>query len=201
MDLSLREEKIARLADISPLKEVLRYVMVLIGLRANNWPAEAEKAVLIDFIISQYGGHTPAEIRLAFTMAIEGKLGVEVNCYENFSVLYFAGIMNAYREWSKEAVKHLPKKAEDLPALPPVQTTDEEFIQAVLTVYRLNRDWRSIPLLAYKTLEGKMGLTRADKQRIYQRVHETTKEGDLRELCQQYAVKEYFDKLIQEGTI
>lgn len=173
----------------------------LIGLRGENYPKGLDKDFLHTYILENYGGHTGAEIRLAFTMAIQGKLDLEekdVTCYENFSTLYFSRVMSAYRGWASEAVRHLPKKAADLPALPPAQTTDEEFISAVLTVYRLNRDYRAIPLLAYKVLEEKMGLTRADKDRIYQRMHETTREGDLRELCQQKAVAEYFDKLIQD---
>lgn len=81
--------------------------MVKIGLRAQNFPSEEEKGVLIDHILKNYAGHTVEEIRLAFDMAIEGKLGVDANCYENFSCLYFSKIMSAYREYSKEEYKQL----------------------------------------------------------------------------------------------
>jgi hypothetical protein len=200
LDKSLQERRLCEVGE-EGLKPNLLYVYTLIGLRGENYPKGLDKDFLHTYILENYGGHTGAEIRLAFTMAIQGKLDLEekdITCYENFSTLYFSRIMSAYRGWAAEAVKHLPKKAEEMPALPPVQTTDEEFIQAVLTVYRLNRDYKAIPLLAYKVLEAKMGLTRADKQRIYQRVHETTQSGDLKELAMQYAVKEYFDKLIAD---
>lgn len=103
--------------------KTLRYVMVLIGIRANNLPDELEKTVLINFIQSNYGGHTIAEIRLAFELAINGQLDIEdVKCYENFSVLYFASIMNSYRRWSAQEFKQVVKSD------PPEQVllTDEQ---------------------------------------------------------------------------
>ncbi len=194
---ALQQTKIGKSCDIEPLKAVLRYVMVLVGLRAQNFPNADEKAVLLDYIISNYGGHTPAEIKLAFSMAVQNKLdlakGFDVHCYENFSVLYFSGIMNAYRKWAKEAIDFIPKT--DQPALPTSEITDEEFIAAVQKLYLQHRNYKKIPVLAYKILEPKLSLTREDKLRIKQYVHETTKEGDLVELSRQYAVKEYFDKL------
>jgi hypothetical protein len=93
------------------LKEVLRLIMVKVGLRANNWPKDEEKAVLLHHIITNYGGHTPKEILLAFEMGIRGELDVEMNHYENFSCLYFSNVMNAYREYAKEAYKINIKEA------------------------------------------------------------------------------------------
>lgn len=95
-------------ADVEGLKEALRYVMVKIGLRANNWPNELEKLILIQHILEYFGGHTIDEIKLAFDMAITGKLDIDdVSCYENFSCAYFSKIMIAYRQWSAEAVRGL----------------------------------------------------------------------------------------------
>lgn len=102
---AVRSDKICMLSDFEPLKEALRYIMLLVGLRANNIPNEEEKLVLINYIGKHYGGHSPEEIRLAFEMAINGELEInpsDVKCYENFSVLYFSSIMNAYRKWSAQ---------------------------------------------------------------------------------------------------
>jgi hypothetical protein len=116
---ALEENKIIN-SSLEDLKSVLRFVMLKVGLRQSNLPDEVEKGVLIDHIIKSYGGHTCQEIRLAFEMAIAGKLTeynskgqivtVDVNCYENFSCLYFSKIMNAYRSWAEEAYKFIPKK-------------------------------------------------------------------------------------------
>ncbi len=80
-----------------------------IGLRATNLPTPEETAVLIAHIVTEYGNHSLEEVKLAFDMGIAGKLDFEDNagiiCYENFSCLYFSGVMNAYRKWSKDAYK------------------------------------------------------------------------------------------------
>lgn len=83
--------------------------MVLIGLRAQNYPGKIETQILLNFIAENYGGHTPAEIKLAFEMAITKKLDVDAKCYENFSVAYFVSIMESYRAWAREQIKLLPK--------------------------------------------------------------------------------------------
>lgn len=98
--------------------------MVLIGLRAQNYPGEVEKQILLNFIQEHYGGHTPAEIKLAFEMAILRKLDIDPVCYENFSIGYFAGIMEAYRDWAREQVKLLPE-----PELKPRVFTAQEKLQ------------------------------------------------------------------------
>ena len=99
---ALTDQRICNLTDVEPLKQALRYAMVLVGIKANNVPNDREKSVLLQFIVNNYGGHTPSEIRLAFDLAIAGELDVEdVKCYENFSPLYFASIMNAYRKWAR----------------------------------------------------------------------------------------------------
>ena len=92
-------------------------------MRANNLPDDLEKQILINFIQSNYGGHTVSEIRLAFELALNGQLEItEVKCYENFSVLYFSSIMNAYRLWSAQEYKQTVKEE------PPTQRvfTDQE---------------------------------------------------------------------------
>jgi len=99
--------------DIEELKQALRYVFVLVGLRAQDIPVDEEKAVLMEYIIENYGGHSAEEIKLAFKMAIQGKLAVDykdVRSYGNFSPMYFTIIMDAYRVWAREQVEILNRK-------------------------------------------------------------------------------------------
>lgn len=101
------EDKKVKDAPLEDLKEVLRMAMVKVGLRAENWPEGEEKDVLHNHIIENYGNHTAAEIRLAFEMGLANKLPFKDNesivPYENFSCMYFSSVMNAYREWAKNA--------------------------------------------------------------------------------------------------
>lgn len=103
---SVKEARIID-GDIEDLNKALRYSILKIGIREANLPNEIEFGVLVDHIIQNYGTHTPAEIRLAFDMAISGKLDVDPVCYENFSCLYFSSIMNAYRKWASQAHDHI----------------------------------------------------------------------------------------------
>jgi hypothetical protein len=91
----------------------LRLVMVKLGLRAQNWPTDEEKVVLIEHIVSNFGGHRAEEIRLAFEMAIAGKLDLpynDVKCYENFSCAYFSLIMSSYQRWASQAYQQTVKE-------------------------------------------------------------------------------------------
>ena len=109
LELALKDVRIADSTE-ERLKEPLKYAMMKLGIRAANIPKSLEKDVLTSHIRQYYGGHTVSEIRLAFDMALTGKLDLgdnDVNCFENFSCAYFSTIMNAYRKWSKEQVKEI----------------------------------------------------------------------------------------------
>jgi hypothetical protein len=101
-----------RLRHEEDLKQVLRYAMVLVGLRGNNMPTDEEKFVLLNFIRSNFGNQTPEEIRLAFDLAMAGKFSIDAKCYENFSCEYFGRIMKAYIEYSRQETKSVKKDPE-----------------------------------------------------------------------------------------
>jgi hypothetical protein len=87
---------------------------MLIGLRPQNFPMELEVDFLVQYILKNFAQHTNAEIRLAFDLAIAGRLDLdpkEVPCYENFHAGYFGRIMTAYVGWAKQTYKLLPDKS------------------------------------------------------------------------------------------
>lgn len=93
------------------IKQVLRLIMMKLGLRSHNIPTDEEKFVLISHIIENFGGHTCEEIKLAFELAMAGRLDIkDINCYENFSCAYFSKIMSAYRDWAAEEYKYVRAK-------------------------------------------------------------------------------------------
>lgn len=122
--------------DEEDLKKVLRYVYMLIGIRGQNFPAGADKEFLHGYIRLHYGQHTADEVRMAFDMAVQGRLGVDANCYENFSVAYFAGIMNAFRRWSggqAKALETLPPGEKAYTAAE-LKKIDDEYQDYLLTL-------------------------------------------------------------------
>lgn len=102
------------------LMQAVRYSMLKVGIRAANIPSGEEKEILIAHIVKNYGNHTPDEIKLAFDMAINGKLRnakgetTDPNCFENFSCQYFSRIMNDYRTWSAQTMEQFTRN--DQPA-------------------------------------------------------------------------------------
>ena len=164
---ALKSEPINK-STIEEIKQVLRLVMVKVGLRAHNFPTDGEKEVLLEHIITNYGKHTPLEIKLAFDMAIAGRLELEekeVTCYENFSCLYFSKILNAYRKWSSQThnqlKKYYPKMVEEKLIL-----TDEDKAEWIM-------DWKQkediilelIPLIFYEFMSEKNLLKITAKQK------------------------------------
>ena len=120
------------------LRNALKWAMVKVGLRGANFPKGLDKSVLLTHIFENYGNHTPDEIRLAFDLAVTGKLALdpnEVNCYESFSCLYFSKIMNAYRIWANQVYEQHKKTApqiEHKPDLAQIEKEYQEFLQTDL---------------------------------------------------------------------
>lgn len=116
--------KIIASCSVEEIKQVLRLVIIKVGVREQNWPNDIEKLLLIEHLVSNFGGNRLEEIKLAFDMAINGRLDVEVNCFENFSVLYITKILNAYRFWAEEQYRVIE------PKLPPID--DSKYLQPAI---------------------------------------------------------------------
>jgi hypothetical protein len=110
--LQAQSHQTLRLRHEEDIKQVLRYAMVLVGLRGQNMPSDEEKFVLLNFIRTNFGNLTPEEIRLAFELAMAGKFSIDAKCYENFSCEYFGRIMKAYIEYSRQETKSVKKEPE-----------------------------------------------------------------------------------------
>lgn len=138
--VALKSKKIIH-CQLEEVKEVLRYVMVKVGLRAQNFPNDLEKLILFEHIAKYYGGHHVEEIKVAFDLAITGQLdfpdGESANCYENFTCRYFSSVMNAYQKWAAQVHRTVIEPKMEVPEQK--INTDEEldnFLrQAVQTQY------------------------------------------------------------------
>lgn len=129
--LALNDKPIKK-SSTEELKQALRYVMVLVGIRANNLPVDEEKLILLNHIQRYFGMYTIAEIRLAFELAIVGELDLkpdEVKCYENFSCEYVSRILKSYGKVHKKAVEFDEKRYKPAAAIPaPDDYTNAELV-------------------------------------------------------------------------
>jgi len=103
--LAHHQTRICNLSDLEPLKQALRYVMTLIGIKAENVPSESQKMVLFDFVVSELGNFSPEEFRIAFKLAASKKLNCDVEHFQNFSAAYVGRIMDAYANYKATAMR------------------------------------------------------------------------------------------------
>jgi len=97
---------------IENLNELFQFCFLLVGLRERNFPNELETLFIHQYIRENYGGHSIAEIKMAFKMAVKGELDLErdeVKCYENFSVMYLSQVINSYRRWASQEYFQIEK--------------------------------------------------------------------------------------------
>jgi hypothetical protein len=85
-------------SDDEPIKQVLRYIFTLIGLKADNIPDDVQKAVLINYIRQDLSNYGLEEFKIAFHRLINGELGMDATHYQNFSSLYLGQVMRAYHD-------------------------------------------------------------------------------------------------------
>jgi hypothetical protein len=202
------------------LKEVLRYCMVLVGLRGSNMPTDEEKFVLLNFIRDNFGNQTPEEIRLAFEYAIAGKFEIDAKCYENFSCEYFGRIVKAYIDFARNEVKVKPKELEKAK---PVPSEDEQkkmaidnanFHRQMLIEYNNGNslfDWKLLGGLSslYSDL-NKLGIFKIneDEQKRIMEKYKHLKVDDYVMMCRREGYKFFIQMLVDfecyidnDGTI
>jgi len=90
---------------VSPitLKENLAYIFTLLGF--TKYPDTQEMVVIEDFIRTSYPLFTVEEFRLAFKMAVQGKLDCSTEHYEKFSPKFIGQVMSAYTKKALEVKK------------------------------------------------------------------------------------------------
>jgi hypothetical protein len=181
--LAAHQNRICDLSDLEPLKQALRYVMTLIGIKAENMPSESQKMVLFDFVKSELGFFSPEEFRIAFKLAAAKKLNCEVDHWQNFSAAYVGRIMDAYNTYKANAMREYKSQLEQKPV--DLEMTEQEkslifyeFVETyVVTKFELYRDTGVLQGTlsgfgaVFSALEEKLKLiqmTLDDKKRIYE---------------------------------
>jgi len=181
--LAAHQTRICDLSDLEPLKQALRYVMTLIGIKAENMPSESQKMVLFDFVKSELGYFSPEEFRIAFKLAASKKLNCEVDHWQNFSAAYVGRIMDAYNTYKANAMREYKSQLEQAPI--EKEMTDQEkslifyeFVDAyIVKKFELYRDTGALQgtlsgfSAVFSTLEDNLKLiqmTIEEKKKVYE---------------------------------
>ena len=110
---------------ISPvtLRENLGYIFTLLGF--TKYPDKDEMVVIEDFIRTSYPLFTVQEFRIAFKMAVQGKLDCSTEHYEKFSPKFIGQVMSAY---TKKAIDVRKMIKPILSPNEPPKLTDEDIV-------------------------------------------------------------------------
>jgi hypothetical protein len=110
---------------VSPitLKENLAYIFTLLGF--TKYPDTQEMLVIEDFIRTSYPLFTIQEFRLAFKMAVQGKLDCSTEHYEKFSPKFIGQVMSAYTKKALEVRKMIKPIINEIE---PPKLSDDEIV-------------------------------------------------------------------------
>ena len=149
---------------ISPvtLRENLAYIFTLIGL--TRLPDTIELEVIEDYIRTTYPYFTIQEMRIAFKMAVQGKLDCNIEHYEKFSPKYISGVMNAYKTKANQVRKNIPPPPEP----PAKQLTEDEIVEFTKSEWLsgkrddFNRLFNADKVFKILLKQGKLNFTQAE---------------------------------------
>lgn len=216
--LAHHQTRICDLSDLEPLKQALRYVMTLIGIKAENMPSESQKMVLFDFVKSELGFFSPEEFRIAFKLAASKKLNCDVEHFQNFSAAYVGRIMDGYANYKVNVMREFKSQLYQAPT--EVEMTEAEknlifydFLETyVVKKFELYRDTGRLEgtlsgfSAVFSALEDKLKmiqLTNDDKKEIYQtarkiheqkgKVHKPTSKDEAK------SIRLMAEKVLKEG--
>lgn len=106
--------RIRQIESDEPIKQVLRYVFTLLGIRAENIPNELQKSVLINYIKNDLKQYSVDDIKIAFHLLLKNELECESNHYQSFSALYLSNVMNAYNKHRIEVIREFQKQQNEM---------------------------------------------------------------------------------------
>jgi len=160
---------------VSPitLKENLAYIFTLLGF--TKYPDTQEMVVIEDFIRTSYPLFTVEEFRLAFKMAVQGKLDCSTEHYEKFSPKFIGQVMSAYTKKALEVRKMIkpiineiepPKLSDD----DIVSFTQKEWLQSAKNDF--NRVFNANKVFDILLKQGKLKFEEHEMLQIIRMVRE-----------------------------
>jgi len=106
---AFHQPRIRNIESDEPIKQVLRYVFTLIGIRAENIPNDIQKSVLIHYIQNDLKQYSVDDIKIAFHLLLKNELDCDPNHYQSFSAMYLSNVMNAYHKHRLDAIREFQK--------------------------------------------------------------------------------------------
>lgn len=216
--LSRTSEPVKNLSSGLVIDELLNGMQKL-GVKGDKMPNNADLLIMYKSIIEEYPNIKIGEISLAFDLAAKGKLDIEAETYQNFSMLYLHRLLRAFARYGMQKLNEI-KPVEQESKWKPRFVTDDEKIETAFDCYSKFRQWDNIVFgidvfhilhkrgkiivevddtydkvlkaMNEKLFEG----SRQDKIDIRNKMKD---EDYMEHQCYRMAVADYFIKLINRG--
>lgn len=192
--------------------------MYKLGLKAEKVPNAGEMLAMHKSVLEEYPNIKLGEISLAFDLASKGKLDMEAETYQNFSMLYLHRILRAFARYGIVKLNEIKPVQEQ--KWNPEVVTDREKLEIAWDCYKKFRKWDSIVfgLDVFKILhkEGKVVVTpAATLQKVRSAMNDQMITGSSRRKaeiegllndddymehqCYRMAVADYFDSFLKKS--
>jgi len=214
--LSRTSEPIKNLSSGLVIDELLNGMQKL-GVKGDKMPNNADLLLMYKSIMDEYPNVKIGEISLAFDLAAKGKLDIDAETYQNFSMLYLHRILRAFARYGMQKLNEIKPVASESKWQPRF-ITDDEKIETAFDCYSKFRIWDSIVFgLDVFHILHKQGKIIVDAQNTYDKVisamndrmfngsrqdkidiKNKLKDDDfLENQCKRMAVSDHFDKLLK----
>lgn len=117
--------------------------MIMLGMKGEKLPSENEMVNMYKSVMEEYPNLKIGEMALAFDLAAKGKLDIEVETYQNFSMLYLHRILRSFARYGMQKLNEIKPKQEES-KWQPREVLDDEKVALAKECYLKFRQWDNI---------------------------------------------------------
>ena len=117
--------------------------MQKLGLKAEKIPSNEDLLMMYKSIMEEYPNIKIGEISLAFDLAAKGKLDVDAETYQNFSMLYLHRILRSFARYGMQKLNEIKPVLQES-KWQPRYIPDDEKIETAFDCYSKFKQWDNI---------------------------------------------------------
>jgi hypothetical protein len=140
--VSRTSQPISTLSAALVIDELLNGMQKL-GVKGEKLPSNEDLLIMYKSIMEEYPNIKIGEISLAFDLAAKGKLDIEAETYQNFSMLYLHRLLRAFARYGMQKLNEI-KPVEQESKWQPRFVTDDEKIETAFDCYSKFLQWDNI---------------------------------------------------------
>ena len=140
--LSRSSESVKSVSTALVVDELIKGMNKL-GIKADKLPNKEEMVVMYKSILEEYPNLKIGEMALAFDLASKGKLDMDAETYQNFSVLYLHRILRSFARYGMQKLNEIKPKQEES-KWQPREVLDDEKIEIAKECYLKFKQWDNI---------------------------------------------------------